>query len=188
MPPATPSSVVAAGGPNPLSQMVSSSPLVGLRPQPPTLTPSLARLYKESLINHVVNWPAETVERASQRLNEEHNQISNLAITRVSAELKMARSLVRLTEIQATLQEQRILFLRQQSRDLDSLKTRPAAAAAAATHGHSVSTPSTPVQLQPHHVMHSNSVDEQRLPSLAEVRQAADGIQSLIWAISWAMA
>jgi hypothetical protein len=37
----------------------------------------------------------------------------------VSAELKMARSLVRLAEIQATLQEQRILFLRQQMVDME---------------------------------------------------------------------
>ena len=36
----------------------------------------------------------------------------------------MARSLVRLAEIQATLQEQRILFLRQQSLDLETMKTQ----------------------------------------------------------------
>ena len=42
----------------------------------------------------------------------------------MSADLKMARSLVRLAEIQATLQEQRILFLRQQMTDLERLETR----------------------------------------------------------------
>jgi len=47
------------------------------------------------------------------------HQISSHGITKVSADLKMARSLVRLAEIQATLQEQRILFLRQQVADLD---------------------------------------------------------------------
>ena len=41
----------------------------------------------------------------------------------VSADLKMARSLVRLAEIQATLQEQRILFLRQQMTDLERMET-----------------------------------------------------------------
>lgn len=41
----------------------------------------------------------------------------------VSADLKMARSLVRLAEIQATLQEQRILFLRQQMTDLEKHDT-----------------------------------------------------------------
>merc|ERR1712025_1124609 len=58
------------------------------------------------------------------RINEEHLNISNLGITKVSTELKMARSLVRLAEIQATLQEQRILFLRQQSIDLESMRPR----------------------------------------------------------------
>ncbi|VEN47247.1 unnamed protein product [Callosobruchus maculatus] len=39
-------------------------------------------------------------------------------------ELKSARSIVRLTEIQATLQEQRILFLRQQIKELEELKSQ----------------------------------------------------------------
>lgn len=104
---------------------VSSSPLTALKPQLPSLTPSLGKLYKESLIGHVVGWPAEAVERAAQRVNDDHNNICNLGITKVSAELKMARSLVRLAEIQATLQEQRILFLRQQTLDLENMKTRP---------------------------------------------------------------
>ena len=43
---------------------------------------------------------------------------------KVSADLKMARSLVRLAEIQATLQEQRILFLRQQMTDMERMETR----------------------------------------------------------------
>ena len=116
-----------------LSNLVSSSPLTALKPQPPSLTPSLSRLYRESLITHVVGWPAEAVERAAQRVNDDHNGISNLGITRVSAELKMARSLVRLAEIQATVQEQRILFLRQQSLDLEALRSRPASAAASSS-------------------------------------------------------
>lgn len=44
--------------------------------------------------------------------------------TQVSAELKMARSLVRLAEIQATLQEQRIMFLRQQIKEIEDWKAR----------------------------------------------------------------
>lgn len=104
---------------------LTQSPLTALKPQLPTLTPSLAKYYKESLIGHVTVWPSESVEKACQRINEDHNNISNLGITKVSAELKMARSLVRLAEIQATLQEQRILFLRQQSLDLESMRLRP---------------------------------------------------------------
>ena len=104
------------------SGLVASSPLTALKPQVPALTTSLARFYKESLIGHVTNWPAEAVERSCQRINEEHLNLSNLGITRVSTELKMARSLVRLAEIQSTLHEQRTLFLRQQILDLEDLK------------------------------------------------------------------
>lgn len=86
---------------------------------PIQLTPSLSRLYKEPLIGHVLGWPAEQVERGCNRISEEAHQISSHGITKVSADLKMARSLVRLAEIQATLQEQRILFLRQQMTDLE---------------------------------------------------------------------
>lgn len=111
---------------NQVSNLVSNSPLIALKPQIPALTPSLARFCKESLIGHVTNWPAEAVERSCQRINEEHLNISNLGITKVSSELKMARSLVRLAEIQATLQEQRILFLRQQSMDLETMRPRVA--------------------------------------------------------------
>ena len=78
------------------------------------------------IIGHVTNWPAEAVERSCQRINEEHLNLSNLGITRVSTELKMARSLVRLAEIQSTLHEQRTLFLRQQIQDLEEMRPRVA--------------------------------------------------------------
>merc|ERR1719347_889785 len=100
---------------NSLGQMGS----MGQLHPPIQLTPSLSRLYKEPLIGHVLAWPAEQVERCCGRITEETHQISSHGITKVSADLKMARSLVRLAEIQATLQEQRILFLRQQVADLD---------------------------------------------------------------------
>eukprot|EP00090_Calanus_glacialis_P035099 TRINITY_DN59996_c0_g1_i1.p1 TRINITY_DN59996_c0_g1~~TRINITY_DN59996_c0_g1_i1.p1 ORF type:complete len:615 (+),score=181.37 TRINITY_DN59996_c0_g1_i1:69-1913(+) len=100
---------------NSLGQMGS----MGQLHPPIQLTPSLSRLYKEPLIGHVLGWPAEQVERGCNRISEEAHQISSHGITKVSADLKMARSLVRLAEIQATLQEQRILFLRQQMADLE---------------------------------------------------------------------
>ena len=43
----------------------------------------------------------------AMKVSEELHTIGNLHVTRVSAELKMARSLVRVADIQATLQEQR---------------------------------------------------------------------------------
>ena len=154
--------------PQHLSHMVSSSPLTALKSQMISLTPSLSKLYRESLIGHVVAWPAESVERMAGRVNEDHNNISNLGVTKVSAELKMARSLVRLAEIQATLQEQRILFLRQQSLDLEALGHTPRSSSSHTLHHqHSASSsePNTPSKAaaaagaaaaapaQPHHVL-----------------------------------
>jgi len=109
---------------SPLSSRLPQSSLgqlgsMGQLHPPIQLTPSLSRLYKEPLIGHVLGWPAEQVERGCNRISEEAQQISSHGITKVSADLKMARSLVRLAEIQATLQEQRILFLRQQMTDLE---------------------------------------------------------------------
>lgn len=43
----------------------------------------------------------------AQKLSEEAHNYGSLQCTRVSADLKSARAIVRLTEIQATLQEQR---------------------------------------------------------------------------------
>lgn len=55
----------------------------------------------------------------ANKLSDEIMTASAIQLSKVSAELKMARSLVRLTDIQATLQEQRILFLRQQIKNLE---------------------------------------------------------------------
>lgn len=88
------------------------------------LTPSLNNYYKEELISHVQSWPAEGIEKQCQRLSEEAHTMGSLIMTKVSADLKMARSLVRLAEIQATLHEQRILFLRAQKRELEEVKAQ----------------------------------------------------------------
>lgn len=117
--------------PNSLSSLQSlsqatnvSSSLQALRQQGPHLTPSLANYYRDDLVNHVRGWPADILEKQSQKLSEEAHAMTSLQCTRVSAELKTARSIVRLTEIQATLQEQRILFLRQQIKTLEELNTQ----------------------------------------------------------------
>lgn len=106
-----------------LTQTTGGS-LAGAKPLVPALTPSLANYYNETLISHVQNWPAENLEKPAQRLAEEAHSVGSLVMTRVSAELKMARSLVRLAEIQATLHEQRILFLRAQKRELEEMKAQ----------------------------------------------------------------
>ncbi|KAL0280517.1 UNVERIFIED_CONTAM: hypothetical protein PYX00_001786 [Menopon gallinae] len=117
--------------PNSLSSLQSlsqatnvSSSLQGLRQQGPHLTPSLANYYRDDLVNHVRGWPADILEKQSQKLSEEAHTMTSLQCTRVSAELKTARSIVRLTEIQATLQEQRTLFLHQQVKTLEELNTQ----------------------------------------------------------------
>ncbi|KAJ9601216.1 hypothetical protein L9F63_000636, partial [Diploptera punctata] len=102
----------------------SCSSLHALRPQGPHLTPSLANHYRDDLVNHVRGWPADALEKQAQKLSEEGHTMGSLQCTRVSADLKTARSIVRLTEIQATLQEQRILFLRQQIKMLEQLKSQ----------------------------------------------------------------
>ncbi|XP_015116070.1 WW domain-containing adapter protein with coiled-coil homolog isoform X1 [Diachasma alloeum] len=93
-------------------------------PLTPSLTPSLANHYREDLTQHVRAFPADILEKQAQKLSEEAHTMGSLQCTRVSAELKTARSIVRLTEIQATLQEQRILFLRQQIQTLEELKSQ----------------------------------------------------------------
>ncbi|XP_018571380.1 WW domain-containing adapter protein with coiled-coil isoform X2 [Anoplophora glabripennis] len=101
-----------------------SSSLQALRPQGPTITPSLANHYRDDLVNHVRGWPAEIIEKQAQKLADEAHIMGSIQCSKVSAELKSARSIVRLTEIQATLQEQRILFLRQQIKELEELKSQ----------------------------------------------------------------
>jgi hypothetical protein len=100
------------------------------KPSVPSLTTTLANFFREDLIQHVLSWPADQAERQvscdifvvvrgavsnsflvpdeqANKFAEDAHHLGSRECTRVSAELKMARSLVRLTEIQQTLQEQR---------------------------------------------------------------------------------
>lgn len=94
------------------------------RHQGPSLTPSLANYFRADLIAHVTNWPADILEKQAQLSCDEANIIGNLQCTKVSAELKSARSVVRITEITATLQDQKIMYLRHQIRRLEELKSQ----------------------------------------------------------------
>lgn len=107
----------------PAAASVSSS-LLALRPTTTHLTPSLGNYYREELTNHIKNWPVHPIEKQILKLSEETHNLTSIHCTRVSAELKTSRAVVRLTEIQATLQEQRVLFLRQQTKTLEELNTQ----------------------------------------------------------------
>ncbi|XP_064202344.1 WW domain-containing adapter protein with coiled-coil-like isoform X2 [Anguilla rostrata] len=89
-----------------------------------TLTPTLASHFNENLIKHVQGWPAEHMEKQASRLREDAHNMGSLYMSEICTELKNLRSLVRVCEIQATLREQRILFLRQQIKELDRLKNQ----------------------------------------------------------------
>uniref|UniRef100_A0A8D0HM75 WW domain-containing adapter protein with coiled-coil n=1 Tax=Sphenodon punctatus TaxID=8508 RepID=A0A8D0HM75_SPHPU len=89
-----------------------------------SLTPTLAAHFNENLIKHVQGWPADHAEKQASRLREESHNMGSVHMSEICTELKNLRSLVRVCEIQATLREQRILFLRQQIKELEKLKNQ----------------------------------------------------------------
>ncbi|XP_065098414.1 WW domain-containing adapter protein with coiled-coil isoform X2 [Paramisgurnus dabryanus] len=89
-----------------------------------SFTPTLAAHFNENLIKHVQGWQAEHVEKQASRLREEAHTMGSIYMSENCTELKNLRSLVRVCEIQATLREQRILFLRQQIKELEKLKNQ----------------------------------------------------------------
>ncbi|XP_053186366.1 WW domain-containing adapter protein with coiled-coil-like isoform X1 [Scomber japonicus] len=91
---------------------------------PSSFTPTLAAHFDESLIRHIQGWPSENTEKQAARLREDIHNMGSLYMSEICTEMKNLRSLVRVSEIQATLREQRILFLRQQSKELDKLKNQ----------------------------------------------------------------
>ncbi|XP_055359690.1 WW domain-containing adapter protein with coiled-coil-like isoform X2 [Betta splendens] len=89
-----------------------------------SFTPTLATHFDENLIRHIQGWPSENTEKQAARLREDIHNMGSLYMSEICTEMKNLRSLVRVCEIQATLREQRILFLRQQSKELDKLKNQ----------------------------------------------------------------
>ncbi|KAG8573594.1 hypothetical protein GDO81_012463 [Engystomops pustulosus] len=89
-----------------------------------SLTPTLAAYFNENLIKHVQGWPSDHAEKQAARLREEAHNMGSIHMSEICTELKNLRSLVRVCEIQATLREQRILFLRQQIKELEKLKNQ----------------------------------------------------------------
>ncbi|XP_074655609.1 WW domain-containing adapter protein with coiled-coil-like [Tubulanus polymorphus] len=102
---------------------VSSLAAAALKPTTCELAPSLRNYYDERLVSHVTGWPSEMYEKQADHYSDEAHNLGSLLSTQVSCDLKKARSLVRITNIQSTLQEQRILFLRQQIEELERMKS-----------------------------------------------------------------
>ncbi|XP_051784933.1 WW domain-containing adapter protein with coiled-coil isoform X2 [Erpetoichthys calabaricus] len=111
-----PSNTVSSGTAS-VSQSASARPTC-------TFTPTLAAHFNENLIKHVQGWPADHAEKQASRLREEAHNMGSIHMSEICTELKNLRSLVRVCEIQATLREQRILFLRQQIKELEKLKNQ----------------------------------------------------------------
>ncbi|XP_029517478.1 WW domain-containing adapter protein with coiled-coil-like [Oncorhynchus nerka] len=106
------------------SSAASSSTSSSTRPASCSFTPTLAAHFNENLIKHVQGWPADHAEKQASRLREEAHTMGSIYMSENCTELKNLRSLVRVSEIQATLREQRILFLRQQIKELEKLKNQ----------------------------------------------------------------
>ncbi|XP_053714335.1 WW domain-containing adapter protein with coiled-coil isoform X3 [Synchiropus splendidus] len=118
-------------GPNPIAPSSSNAPTSSSSTTNSTtarpscsFTPTLAAHFNENLIKHVQGWPAEHAEKQASRLREEAHTMGSICMSENCTELKNLRSLVRVCEIQATLREQRILFLRQQIKELEKLKNQ----------------------------------------------------------------
>ncbi|XP_053294216.1 WW domain-containing adapter protein with coiled-coil isoform X1 [Pleuronectes platessa] len=107
-----------------LSNAGSSSTSQSQSDNPSSIIPSLAAHFDENLIRHIQGWPSENTEKQAARLHEDMHNMGSLYMSEICTEMKNLRSLVRVCEIQATLREQRILFLRQQSKELDKLKNQ----------------------------------------------------------------
>lgn len=84
---------------------------------------TLRCVYEERYTTHVQGWPADQMERQSVRLCDENHQFVVNHTSQLSASMKLSRSQVRSAEIHSTMQEQRVLYLRQQVKDLEKPST-----------------------------------------------------------------
>ncbi|CAN9506525.1 unnamed protein product [Ophioblennius macclurei] len=114
----------SGGGSNAAPSSVSAPHSASASRPSCSFTPTLAAHFNDNLIKHVQGWPAEHAEKQASRLREEAHTMGSICMSDNCTELKNLRSLVRVCEIQATLREQRILFLRQQIKELEKLKNQ----------------------------------------------------------------
>ncbi|XP_039266521.2 uncharacterized protein LOC120341967 [Styela clava] len=106
---------------NPIDDHISNSTLVSQSTE--KVLNDLGGLLDERHVLHVQGWPADQLERQSTRLCDENHQFVVSHTSQLSASMKMARSQVRSAEIHSTLHEQRVLYIRQQIKDLEKSTT-----------------------------------------------------------------
>ncbi|XP_041475200.1 WW domain-containing adapter protein with coiled-coil-like isoform X2 [Lytechinus variegatus] len=90
------------------------------------LSTSLTSYVTEELTKHITGWASEFGEKQAAKASDEIHVLGAESTTQLSVDLKFARSLVRVSEIQANLQEERVLFLRKQVLELEKLKNENA--------------------------------------------------------------
>ncbi|CAO1394602.1 unnamed protein product [Diamesa serratosioi] len=90
----------------------------------PNLTPSLAKYFRADLITHVTNWASEILEKQAQKCAEDVYMLGDLECSKISTEIKCARSIVRVAEIASIIQGQKKLFLQEQIKSLEDVQTQ----------------------------------------------------------------
>ncbi|XP_011668242.1 WW domain-containing adapter protein with coiled-coil isoform X2 [Strongylocentrotus purpuratus] len=90
------------------------------------LSSSLTSYVTEDLTKHMAGWATEFGEKQAAKASEDTHVLGAESTAQLSVDLKFARSLVRVSEIQANLQEERVLFLRKQVLELEKLKNENA--------------------------------------------------------------
>nr|XP_009859538.1 WW domain-containing adapter protein with coiled-coil homolog [Ciona intestinalis]XP_026691841.1 WW domain-containing adapter protein with coiled-coil homolog [Ciona intestinalis] len=97
--------------------------------EPPEVIPTfphleeLQKVFDPNLTTHAQGWSTEPAEKQCNRLTEDYHKFIADHMTNLNAQMTTARSKVRASEILSTLQEQRILYLRQQISDLEKNST-----------------------------------------------------------------
>ncbi|VVC32561.1 WW domain [Cinara cedri] len=104
-------------------QVAQATAVMTYRQLSTTTSPAVSSYVREDLTSHVKTWQADILAKQAQKLSEEAHILGSVHCSRVSAELKYARSIVRLTEVQASLLEHKVLFLQQQIKTLEKLKS-----------------------------------------------------------------
>jgi len=79
---------------------------------------TLRDTFDPNTVRHIQNWPSEPYEKQSQHIALDYHKFMAHNMSDLNAQLVTSRSHVRSSEILSVIQEQRLLYLRQQIKDL----------------------------------------------------------------------